>query len=139
MRHFLLATLVLISTMALSAEKSPIAVVVSEQSPIKEMNKSDIAAIFMGQLASLQAAHSLIPLDSEESELRDMFYQMLLGRSNNQMRAYWSRMVFVGQGKPPTKATRDNLQNKIPGPPPAISYVPANEVGAGLKVIYVLH
>jgi hypothetical protein len=138
MRYFLLISLALVSTMALPAEKSPIAVVVSEQSPIQEMDKADIAAIFMGQLASLTSAHSLTPLDSEENELREMFYQLLLGRSNNQMRAYWARMVFVGQGKPPPQIKRDNLKNKIPGPPPAISYVPADEVGIGLRVIYVL-
>lgn len=138
MRRYLIASLLLISSMAFSAERSPIAVVVSEQSPIQKMEKADIAAIFMGQLAALESAHALIPIDSDESELRDTFYQLLLGRSHSQMRAYWSRMVFVGQGKPPTKSTRDSLNSRIPGPPPAISYVPANEVSNGLRVIHIL-
>ncbi len=139
MRAALLVCLVLLFSHGSIARETAIAVVVSEKSAIRELSHADIAAVFLGQLGSTKASHPLTPIDSEEPQLRDEFYRTLLGRSQNQMRAYWSRMVFIGQGKPPRQISRDILHREIANIPDVIGYIPADQVRSGLRTVYLLH
>ena len=89
---------------AVMGQGPAIAIVVSERSSIRNLSQDDIAAAFMGM-----SVQNLAPIDSDDAALREAFYQQLLGRSRNQMRAYWSRMVFTGQGRPPPVLNPDEL------------------------------
>lgn len=89
---------------AVMGQGPAIAIVVSERSAIRSLSQEDIAAAFLGM-----SVQNLAPIDSDDVSLREAFYQQLLGRSRNQMRAYWSRMVFTGQGRPPPVLNSDEL------------------------------
>lgn len=120
-----LALLMLISLSAQAEQQ--LVVVISQNSAIEQLSREDISALYLGNLAPHAFARNLKVLDLEDGAARDTFYSHMLGRSRNQVRAYWSRMVFTGKGKPPraldTAAIIEALQND----PTLIAYLPGDQ------------
>lgn len=129
--------LLLFYTVWAQAEEG-IAVVISQQSPVKQLSRDDISALYMGNLPSDPASQALVPLDLTDSTARDTFYQQLLGRSRNQMRAYWARMVFTGKGKPPKTFTPQEVLQALTDDPQRIAYLPRSAVTEQLRTLLSL-
>ena len=112
-----------------------LAVIVSERSLVQTISQEEVASAFLGMAAAREQLRDLQPVDSEDPDLREHFYQQLLGRSRNQIRAYWSRMVFTGQGRPPPTMSRDQVQRDLAANPKAIVYVRADEKIPGTRIL----
>lgn len=119
--------LVLLMLLSLSAQAGEqLVVVISQQSHVQQLNREDLSALYMGNLTTIDAAHELRALDLTDGEARDSFYSHLLGRSRNQMRAYWSRMVFTGKGKPPRALDAAAMIEALQNDPHLIGYLPSS-------------
>lgn len=127
------ALLLLLLASPLLQAQDPLVVVVSQHSPVQQLSREDLSALYLGNLMTHETTHALRALDLTDGEVRDNFYTYLLGRSRNQMRAYWSRMVFTGKGKPPraldTAAIIEALQND----PNLIAYLPSGQLPTSLR------
>lgn len=82
-----------------------------------------------------EATHGLRALDLTDGEARDSFYTYLLGRSRNQMRAYWSRMVFTGKGKPPRALDAEAIIEALQNDPNLIGYLPSGQLPSSLRPV----
>ncbi len=72
----------------------------------------------------------------EGSPQRQAFYQRATGKSSSQLKSYWARMIFTGQGMPPrqVKSVRDMVRT-VQQDPHAVGYLQETEIQEGLRVL----
>ena len=77
-----------------------IVVVTHKDSPLTTLSQQEVVDLFLGKFKS---SHNVPvkPLDSKDKMLRDRFYSATANMSSMRVKAYWSRIVFSGQGRPP--------------------------------------
>lgn len=135
MRALALASL--LTCLAVQANDE-LVVVVSKASPVQQLSRAAVSALYLGILGTNEVNHDLKPLDLQDGNVRDDFYKQLLGRSRNQMRAYWSRMVFTGKGKPPRAYTANEVHQALLANPALIAYLPRSQLDATLRPLLTL-
>jgi hypothetical protein len=125
MKKLILAALLCLPTISLAD------MVVIAHPSAAEISQDEISRIYMGR------AGSLMPVNLPDGNpLRDHFEQELLGRSPAQMKAYWSRLVFTGKGRPPVEvASSAEKIDFVAANPNSIGYIPASDVTDQVKVI----
>ncbi len=113
-------------------------VVTGSNSGITSLTENEVRQLFSGQLKSV-AGKRLQPLDlPSNSSDREAFYAKLMGRSPEQMRAYWTRLIFTGQGKPPREVTNAQELTSLVGTGEYIGYLSAEAATGNVKVLYRL-
>ena len=111
-------------------------VVVAESSPLAEMDRHEVRQLYMDNATRFDG-HPVTVLDMPEgSQEREAFYQSATGKSASQLKSYWARMIFTGQGMPPrqVKSARDMVQ-KLKYDPRAVGYVQEADMQEGLSVL----
>jgi ABC-type phosphate transport system substrate-binding protein len=129
------ATLALgLSTMPAMADT---VAVVSSNSAIATLSKTQLADIFFGRTNHFPNGLSAVPVDQVEgSSTRDEFYVLIAGRSAAQVKAYWSKIIFTGRGRPPRTVQDGTAMKKlIHDDPAAIGYIDAKLVDDTLRVV----
>ncbi len=111
-------------TQVSSAAAQQLLIIVSQQSHLQQLSASELRDVYFGVLPKREDLRQLQPIDAEPGEARDFFYQYLVGRSRNQMQAYWSRARFTGRGEPPASMTLDAALAHLRTHPNSIVYVP---------------
>jgi ABC-type phosphate transport system substrate-binding protein len=120
-----------------SLARAEVVAVVSAQSPIPALTQAQIADIFLGKLTRLPGGLLAVPLDQVEgSPTRDEFYQRVTGKSPAQLKAFWSKLIFTGRGRPP-KAVADSSQvlKYVRENPAAIGYVERKYADASVRIL----
>ncbi len=132
MKLALLFTL-LSSTVAVYAD---VAVVVNPSNN-SEISDQDIARIFLGKLKKFSNGDKAVALNLKfGSETRNDFEKKVLNKSSRQIKAYWSKLVFSGKGKPPPELVSDkDILALVSADSNVIAYVDAASVDASVKVI----
>ena len=122
------------------ASESPIAVVVAQNSKIESITKRELIDVFMGRFDVLESGQKVQPVDYVYgSALRANFYQALVGKSERQINAYWSRLIFSGRAKPPAQVgSVDESVEFILTDNSALSYIPVSNVSEEMKIVLVL-
>ncbi|MED5389678.1 MAG: hypothetical protein VX793_12540 [Pseudomonadota bacterium] len=111
-------------------------VVVAESSPLTELDRHQVRQLYMDN-ASRFEGHAVMVLDMPEgSPQRQAFYQRATGKSSSQLKSYWARMIFTGQGMPPrqVKSVRDMVRT-VQQDPHAVGYLQETEIQEGLRVL----
>jgi ABC-type phosphate transport system substrate-binding protein len=122
---------------ALPAFADDVVAVVSTKSPVKDLNATQVADIFLGKTSRFPDGSPAMPIDlSEESPLRDRFYAVYTGKSPAQVKAHWSKIIFTGRGQPPRTASSTGEAKKLLAENPnAIAYIDASQVDSSLRVL----
>lgn len=117
-----------------------IAIIAGEQAPIANLTLSEAQQLFSGQLRSVDG-HAVEALDMPGNDsLRNAFYQQLLGRNADQMRAHWARLIFTGKARPPREvAHADEMRTLVTRNSNMIGYLPADKVPADAKVLLIIN
>ncbi|WP_328594397.1 type 2 periplasmic-binding domain-containing protein [Alcanivorax sediminis] len=138
MKKGLLARFLLVAGMLVSitAMADPV-VVVGAESSISSLSQNQVRQIFNGQLRRVSGV-SVKPLDLPGSNgTRELFYQQAMGKSAEQMKSYWARMIFTGRGMPPREVSSEREMGMLLGSDPGfIGYLDEARVPSGLKVVY---
>ena len=138
MKKALLASFLMITGLLLSGLvfAGPV-VVVSADSAIGAMTQSQVRQVFNGQLRRVSGV-TVKPLDLPNSgATRDDFYQQVAGKSAEQMKSYWARMIFTGRGMPPREVSSEREMGMLVGSDPGfVGYLEESRVPPGLKVVY---
>lgn len=112
-----------------------IAVVVRKDSPLLQLSRDEVAALFLGKIR-----HSndipLMPFDSQDNDLRERFYQEVAEMSGMRVKAYWSRIVFSGQGRPPREISTSEAHTKLTDEADALIYLPEDQVTPNMKIVF---
>ena len=140
-RFFLLFLLPLFAISdGVSASEAALAVVVAKTSKIESISKRELVDVYMGRFDVLESGHKVQPVDYENgTELRSLFYRSLVNKSERQINAYWSRLIFSGRAKPPVQvASPEESLSFILDNQSALSYIPVNRVSEEMKIVLVL-
>lgn len=121
------------------AMPAEVVVVVSARSPLTELSSTELHDIYLGRQHRLSSGDPLTPIDQREgTPAREEFYARFLGRSNAQMKAHWSKLIFTGRGHPPRTAANDRAAAElIASAPDAIGYVDRSLVDERLRVVAI--
>ena len=120
--------LVLVVSIIQNCYANSLVIVVSANSKVNQLSQNDVEQIFLDKAEFFPDGETAVPVNYAESSaafpLRDIFQKKVLGKSSNQIRAYWSRLVFTGTGKLPREvfSTRD-LSQILSSTPGAIGYI----------------
>ncbi|MEE4249447.1 MAG: hypothetical protein V2I38_02565 [Alcanivoracaceae bacterium] len=112
-------------------------VVTGLDSPLNSLNRSEVKQLFSGQARNM-AGHRVQPVDLPAGDAsREQFYLYVMGRTPEQMRAYWTRLIFTGQGQPPKEASSAlELEILLDSSPEYIGYVREEALTNKMRVVY---
>ncbi len=126
----------LLLMLAAAAQAEPV-VVVSANSGLDALTQDEVRQIFNGQARRVSGV-SVKPLDlPSRGRARNDFYQQVLGKSAEQMKSYWARMIFTGRGMPPREVSSEQEMVLLVGSNRNfVGYLDASLVTPDLKVVY---
>jgi ABC-type phosphate transport system substrate-binding protein len=132
-----LASLVLTLNLGSSAASADVVAVVSADSPITALSKTQVIDIFLGRRSRFPDGSSAVPIDQiEGSTAREDFYARFAAMSPAQLKAFWSKIIFTGRGQPPSSvATSRDVKKLLLARPNTIGYMDQSMVDSSLKVI----
>lgn len=103
MKRIMFSLLLMLAT---TVQADPV-VVVSANSSLGALTQDEVRQIFNGQARRVSGV-SVKPLDlPSRGDAREAFYQQVLGKSAEQMKSYWARMIFTGRGMPPREVSSE--------------------------------
>ena len=135
MRISLVFTLLLL--LASTGARGEFAVVVADDSPIDSLEEMEVASIFLAKTNRFPNGDRAMPIELKDNPVRSDFYREVSGKTPSQLNSYWATLVFTGKGKPP-RGYRDKQEfvQQLEHLPGAISYLPADQVQPGMKVVF---
>ena len=119
-----------------SLASAGVTVIVNPQNT-NTLNKAEVVRIYLSKTKTFPNGKTAIPIDrSEGSAIRTQFIHEALNKDENQLKAYWSRLIFTGRGYPPKEATSDEqVKEIIAHNPDAIGYINSKSVDNTVKVV----
>jgi hypothetical protein len=101
------------------------------------LSDNDISRLFLGKLKKFPSGDKATPVNLKfGSATRNEFEKKVLKKSSSQIKAYWSKLVFSGKGKPPKELASDSdIIALVAGDAGAVAYVDAASVNDSVKVI----
>lgn len=120
--------------------KAEIAVIVNPSMDISTISQEDIQRLFLAKTTRFENGTVAKPVNQNEGNaIRDEFITKVLDKSEGQYRAYWSRLIFTGKGRPPKDEGGDAEIKKIVAKEAnSIGYINALSVDDSVKVIYTV-
>ncbi|MEO8315868.1 MAG: phosphate ABC transporter substrate-binding protein [Pseudomonadota bacterium] len=133
----ILVALLLPTLGAVSPAAAEVVVVVSANSPITALSDNEIADVFLGKLTRLPGGTAVQPLDQAEgTAAREAFYMKFTGKSAAQLRAFWSKVIFTGRGRPPRTVANDaEVIRALRANPGAIGYVERASIDLSARIL----
>lgn len=125
--------------MATGSAYADVVVIVSAKSPITSLTAEQTAKIFLGKTNNFPNDGNAIPIDQTEgSPIRDEFYSKVVHKNSSQLSAYWAKVIFTGDGRPPEKLENNVAVRKaVAKSPNVIGYIDKSAVDKSVKVILV--
>ena len=131
------AALFAVTTLGATASPAEVVVVVSAKSTVSSLTSAQIAKIFLGKTGTFPDGGNAVPLDQAEgAEIRNEFYTKVAGKDTAQIRAYWSKIIFAGDGQPPRVLPGNTgVRKAVANDPNAIGYIDRSAVDDSIKVL----
>lgn len=140
-KHVRVVLLGLVLGLTSRVSMAELVVVVSTSNPLAELSEGQVADIFLGRTAYFPHGGAAVPLDlAEDAASRAEFYRRVTGKSAAQLKAYWSKLIFTGQGQPPRELPDAAAVKKaIVAKPDSIGYIDRSELDASVKAVLTPH
>lgn len=133
MKKLLTSTLIVISLSSFYA--SAVTVIVHPSNNVN-LDENALKKIFLGKSKTFPDGTQAVPIDLSSGEARDQFVKNVLGRSESQVKAYWSKLIFTGKGQPPKALDNEAEVIKLVSEDPnSIAYVSDSAVTDAVKAM----
>ena len=113
---------------------APVVVVTQDGTPVTTLSRDEVADLFLGKRIITVAGRDLTPLDVNDDFLRESFYQGVAGMSAMRVNAYWARLVFSAQGRPPRKYPLSEVKKLVRSRSGLVTYLPSDDAN-GFKIL----
>ncbi|MGH7601079.1 MAG: hypothetical protein ACREOI_32375 [bacterium] len=124
----------LILAMAVSAQ-AQISVIAAKSTEAKA-TKTEVKEIFTGVKLKWPNGNKIQVVDQPDTELGKKFYDMVIGKSANQIRRQWMKLLLSGQAAAPIKQPSDkNVKKIVAGNPNAIGYIATSALDDSVREI----
>jgi ABC-type phosphate transport system substrate-binding protein len=132
-------TLMLAMSAITASAHADVVVIVSAKSHITSLTAEQTARIFLGKTSSFPDNGDAVPIDQAEgSTIRDEFYSKVVHKNSSQLAAYWAKVIFTGDGRPPEKLESNVAVRKaVAKNQNAIGYIDKSAVDKSVRVILV--
>lgn len=112
-------------------------VIVNPKNASASLTPQQVAQIFLGRSGSFPSGGAATPLDLKDgTALRDEFYTKVAEKSPGQVKAYWAKQMFSGNGSPPRElATPAEVKRAVAADPTAIGYIDRASLDGTVKEI----
>jgi hypothetical protein len=129
--------LMLISPLA----AADLVVIAHPQGGIEQLSQTDVLNIYLGRYRRLASGLTAEPIDLPgDAELKRQFYRKLVGKNLAEINAYWARLVFSGNTKPPrTVASAEEAMQRVARYPGALAYVDRKMVDKRVVIVFELN
>ncbi len=123
-------------TVAMNAY-ADVVVIVSSKSSVTSLTAEQVTKIFLGKVVTFPNGQAAVPIDQPEgSETRDDFYATVAHKNSSQLTAYWAKIIFTGDGRPPRLIAGDVAVRKtIANDPNAIGYIDKKALNRSVRVV----
>jgi ABC-type phosphate transport system substrate-binding protein len=137
-QFFFVCCFVVLSTVAIAAED--VVVIVNQKNGVNKMTRDEVINVFLGRSRQLASGVTALPLDLPSSSAeRAQFYQLLTGKSINEINAYWARLLFSGRASPPTQVRNpEEAVQMVIDNRSAVAYVARNKVSSSAVIVFEL-
>lgn len=114
-----------------------VVVIVSAKNPVTSLTSEQAARIFLGKTSRFPNDIDAIPIDQAEgSAIREEFYAKVVHKNSAQLSAYWAKVIFAGDGRPPEKLDSNIAVRKaVAANPNAIGYIEKSAVNRSVRII----
>ena len=138
MRPLLAAAVLAMS--AQTAMAAEVVVIVSARNHVAAMRPDQVADIFLGQAGHFPDGAEAVALDQGiGSPLRDAFYAKVASKTPALLKAYWTKMIFTGRGKPPREAPNSAaVRKQVADNPALIGYIDRVALDASVRAVLVV-
>ena len=93
--------------------------------------------IFSGVRLTWSNGSKIQVVDQSESQIGNKFYDDFIGKSVNQIRVQWTKLVLSGQAVAPIKAQNDDeVKKNVSSKPNAIGYISTKSLDSSVKEIF---
>lgn len=101
------------------------------------LDATSISRIYLGKAKSFPNGNQVVPVtQTDSSEVTLEFNKKVLKKSQSQIKAYWSKLLFTGKGTPPQIADDDaSVIKLVANNPNIIGFVRPDAVTSDVKVV----
>ena len=112
-------------------------VIVNPKNASASLTPQQVSQIFLGRAGSFPAGGAATPLDLKDgTPLRDEFYSKVAEKNPGQVKAYWAKQMFSGNGSPPRElATPADVKRAVAADPTAIGYIDRASLDGSVKEV----
>jgi ABC-type phosphate transport system substrate-binding protein len=131
----------MLETSATSLARADVVVIVAANAPVNGLSAAQVADIFLSKSGTFPDGAVVVPIDQADgSAIRTEFYTKAIGKTPELLKAYWSKMIFTGQGEPPRElADSEKIKKLVANNPHYIGYIDRSSVDASVKIVMVVH
>jgi ABC-type phosphate transport system substrate-binding protein len=130
---------VLAGTLFSSVAMAELAIIGHPGISLRGVTNDELSKVYLGNSKSLGGV-DVNPVDQAEgSGTRGEFYDKVVGKSESQLKRYWSQRVFSGKGKPPPSLADDQaVKDWVASTPGGIGYIDSGAVDGSVKVLSII-
>ncbi|MCX7092969.1 MAG: phosphate ABC transporter substrate-binding protein [Methylobacter sp.] len=121
-----------------SSAQADVVVIANSKSPLSNLDKDQVADIYLGKSTTYPDGSAAVPIAQVEGEAAHQeFRDVVIDKSESQLKSYWSKMVFSGKGTPPDELPNNaEVLKRIGSNPSSIGYVDKAAVDGSVKIIF---
>ena len=133
---FIRSAALLLSSAIVHSES--VVVVVSSTSPVSKLDKEQVANLFLGKSSSYPDGSAAVPIEqTDATAAHNEFHKSITEKSAAQLKAYWSKMIFLGKGMAPKEVVSNaDLLKLLAGNPAMIGYVDKTAADKSVKIVF---
>ena len=122
----------------LQTASAGIAVIGNSGIGVNSITAAQVADVFLGKMTKLPDGTPVTVIEHKDGDaVKDEFYDKVVGKSASQLKAYWAKLVFTGEGVPPKEFSGDKaVLDRVSGTPGAVGYVSDKSVDSSVKVLF---
>ncbi|HCV42197.1 MAG TPA: hypothetical protein DGH68_01845 [Bacteroidetes bacterium] len=137
-QNIFMVTVLLVVILAIGTTatvQAQVSIIVAKSSTQK-VSKEEAKDIFAGATAAWGNGAKIQVIDQSDTEAGKKFYDEFVGKSANQVRLQWTKLVLSGQAQAPKKCGDDEAVRKaVAEDPNAIGYIQSNAMDGSVKEI----
>ncbi len=132
-----LAALALAMSCAATAVSAGAVVIGNPGINATQLSVEQVRDLFLAKTTKLPDGTTVTVIDQQDdTPIKDAFYTNVVGKTPRQLKAYWAKIVFTGQGVPPKSYAGDQaVKQQVANTPGAIGYVNDDAVDSTVKVL----
>ena len=117
--------------------KAELALIVHPSNTEMHVSIDQVQQIYLGKLTALPRGGKIVPVDQKDgSPTKEKFYTSVMKRDAAQMKSYWSKLIFSGQGVPPAVTGDDrDVKSWVARNANGFGYVDSAVVDSSVKVL----